>query len=102
MSKHTPGPWIISDGDEWTHDVVTHHGELPDGSPNAWNIATINSRRDECDANLALIAAAPDLLEALEKIMSLVDASGSTPHPSVAKVIGAGRAAIAKVKGEQK
>lgn len=68
MSAHTPGPWVIRDGDEWTYDVVTHHGELPDGSPNAWNVASINGRRDEAKANLSLIAAAPELLAALEDL----------------------------------
>lgn len=66
MSRHTPGPWLIRKGDEWTYDVVTHHGDLPDGSPNSWNIATINGRRDEARDNLMLIAAAPELLAALE------------------------------------
>lgn len=46
----------------------------------------------------SIMAASEDLLEALEVIMDLVDASGSTPHPSVAKVIGDARAAIAKAR----
>ena len=64
-TAHTPSPWIIRKGDEWTHDVVTQHGDSPDGSPNYWNVAPANGRRDEVDANVRLIAAAPDLLEAL-------------------------------------
>lgn len=96
MSGHTKGPWIIRKGDEWTHDVVTHHGELPDGSPNAWNIATINGRRDEAKENLALIAAAPDLLEALDELVRHQEALGR--HNVI---IDKSRAAIAKARGEK-
>lgn len=92
MSGHTPRPWLIRKGDEWTYDVVTHHGDLPDGSPNSWNIATINGRRDEAKDNLMLIAAAPDLLEALEAVMDI-----TTKNP---EVWDQARAAIAKARGE--
>lgn len=71
MSAHTPGPWLIREGDEWTHDVVTHHGENTEGEPMYWNVASANGRRDEVDANLHLIAAAPDLLEALQLILPM-------------------------------
>lgn len=102
MGKHTAGPWIIRDGDEWTHDVVTHHGGLPDGAPNAWNVASINGLRDEAKSNLALIAAAPDLLEALELIL---EARTQEKHmwkakPGESPLHDRCRAAIAKAKGE--
>jgi hypothetical protein len=69
-TKHTPGPWFYRRGDEWTHDVVTLHGELPDGSTNCWTVASINKQREpEHEANARLIAAAPELLEELENIL---------------------------------
>lgn len=103
MSGHTPGPWIIREGDEWTHDVVTHHGELPDGSPNAWNVASINGRRDEAKANLALIAAAPDLLEALQLFVKSMRSPPTGPNMTHEFDIGKAERAIAKaLTGESK
>ena len=61
MSKHTPGPLIITKGDEWTDCI---HTETADQG--IWTVASVNKRRDEFEANRALIAAAPDLLAALK------------------------------------
>ena len=102
MSGHTPGPWAIRKGDEWTRDVVTDHGELPDGSRNHWNVASANIQREECADNLRLISAAPDLLEALDACMGTL--SVCFPNAPVDSVIGknivAARAAIAKATRE--
>ena len=68
--KHTPGPWEIVPGDEWTTDVGTPGGEYDDGRRRHWNIASVNKRRDEWKANRRLIAAAPDMLDVLMKIHS--------------------------------
>lgn len=65
MSKHTPGPWPM----EYTGDgkrIVIGSG-LVEG-PNGYEVAEVYS--DDCpqglaEANGRLIAAAPDLLEAL-------------------------------------
>ena len=68
--NHTPGPWFYVSRDEWSHAVVTQDGTLPDGTGNYWNIASINKNREpEHKANGRLIAAAPDLLEALQWAM---------------------------------
>jgi len=61
-AKHTPGPWEIVKGDEWTTDIGTPEGEYDDGRKRHWNVASVNKRRDEWEANRCLIAAAPDLL----------------------------------------
>ena len=55
----TPGPWLYVRLDEWSHSVCTRHGELPDGSPSYWAIASINKQREpEHEANASFIAAA--------------------------------------------
>lgn len=60
-AKHTPGPWRISSGcDRW---VVQEKGGC---------IACVEQDRKFGEANARLIAAAPELLEALT---SLLDAS---------------------------
>lgn len=76
MSKHTPGPW--------------HYAE---------SSTTVNFARaavhDPEDANAHLIAAAPDLLEALK---ALLDAVVRRDHKD--KALRTARAAIAKAKGQ--
>ena len=102
-TKHTPGPWFYKHEKGW-HDIVTHHGELPDGSPNSWTVASINTRREpEHEANARLIAAAPELLEALQssdRAMSTAKhgyAFEIVAHDSVVRTMI--RAAIAKATG---
>lgn len=68
LRGHTPGPWLVRIGDEWTNSIVTDHGELPDGSRNQWEVASYNLRRDEGRVNARLIASAPALLaEVIER-----------------------------------
>ncbi len=80
MSKHTPGPWEVSGA---TH--VVHFGD--DGA----NICTVSEPRPddqivgyhelelfskdfhEACANAQLIAAAPDLLDALRAVVAISD-----------------------------
>lgn len=61
MSKHTPGPWKVSDhrhrnGEETFRIEHGHVGEI---------VAFMESSANEADARL--IAAAPELLKALER-----------------------------------
>ncbi len=92
MSKHTPGPWVIVRGDEWTTDVATVEGELPDGRPAHWNVASVNKRRDEWEQNRLLITAAPELLEAAIAFVAPFDGIEVVQDSDIAKA----RAAIAK------
>jgi hypothetical protein len=69
MGAHTPGPWEVVQGDEWTTDIGTPEGEYEDGRKRHWNVASVNRRRDEWEANRRLIAAAPDLLWALQSLL---------------------------------
>ena len=103
-AKHTPGPWrvdidraIVADSQArgiW-RTVVADLG-LPT-SPNG---------AQEREANAHLIAAAPDLLEALEELVVTADnmrawierQAAATPEDHAA--IARARAAIAKAKGE--
>lgn len=88
MSGHTSGPWrqsevtpeaVLSGRDQLVADCSHGHRPPP---------------RDEVVGNARLIAAAPELLEALEY---MVDALGfGTEHPSVELA----RAAIAKARGK--
>lgn len=91
--KHTPGPWAVKSGSVWTK-----HSCYEDATQFA-RIAYMDrdcphTRPTERDANARLIAAAPELLEALEKIATWPD--GFT----FIDAIELASAAIAKAKGE--
>lgn len=101
MSKHTQGPWRIDL--ETQHDcsysrssnaIVGANGEPvvlfdPSESEYSWAL-------DPDSADARLIAAAPDLLAALELIVQVYDQGHG-----IECVIGAGRTAIAKATGEK-
>lgn len=95
-TKHTPGPWIIRQGDEWTSSIVTNDGVNALGEPMYWEVASYNLRRAECRANAHLIAAAPELLAALILAKDMMIANDLS-LPYTFEVIDD---AIAKAKGE--
>ena len=106
--KHTPGPWTL---DEDTYTV------LGDGR-NVTRVHTVDDFicdgddaevAEECAANAALIAAAPDLYEALAVLHTLLDfddevAAGVgivTENPDrINRAFEAARAALRKARGE--
>ena len=90
MKQHTPGPWAILERAEdsrthisnGAHIVCTLGTTRTDGSPNH-------------SANARLIAAAPEMLDALQAVC---DACGASDTLLMAQV----RAALAKAKGGAK
>lgn len=71
-NKFTPGPWlIIPGGDEWNQGRIATIEPAPETmlEINYWTVAEVNNRRHESAANARLIAAAPDLLYALEQMI---------------------------------
>lgn len=97
MSKHTPGPWSIGDDNNATCEVIAGPVAIPldriGRSPDAGSEYIIS--RDEMSANARLIAAAPDLLAALERLERLSGSAMMTDDPAREWA----RAAIAKAKG---
>jgi hypothetical protein len=99
MSTHTPEPWTLI----YANDGRTYicGGEpLPHGGL-GW-LAQVNVDLDpdgpencEGDANAVLMCAAPELLEACEKLVYWHGLTGEADTPIVASA----RAAIAKAKG---
>lgn len=92
MSKHTPGPWIL-DKERVAHFYRVYDSELrlvatvPAGSRTKPSWLAI--------PNLQLIAAAPDLYEALKDALSLIE----TLSPMEGDTCRKARAAIAKAEG---
>lgn len=106
-TKHTPGPWRVGDAGNTVFGPKTAH-------PSPVSICTISGptpriNPEEKRANARLIAAAPDLLEALEAICARV--AGEFDNPALVRLGGAlgdtnediraiSAAAIIKARGE--
>ncbi len=76
--KHTKGPWKVGGKTGFINQLAIEP-----------SIGTAYGAGEELQANARLIAAAPDLLEALEALLE--------GNPSV---VAKARAAVAKAKGE--
>lgn len=99
MSKHTPAPWNIQIDWEDRYPICIIDPTTTNHPQGALHICNVNPNlSDESQANARLIAAAPELLAALE---ALENTASNTFHnnPKLAEVIQAARAAIAKAQG---
>jgi hypothetical protein len=91
--KHTPGPWRTFVWNEFAGEAVIQKVVVINDNK---EIAKFSRGTDEVMANARLIAAAPELLEALE-MLAAVDfgADGSVERGALLA-----RIAIAKARGE--
>jgi hypothetical protein len=92
MNKNSPGPWHLA-------EIVRHPTFVMAGLQCVCEIAhpgDFSNPSPDASANARLIAAAPDLLEALEKIAS---SDGSLHGTCVRDLKEIARAAINKAKG---
>lgn len=113
MSTHTPGPWHLGRPDRDGEDahmceVMTKYttasgaGTLPcyDIICRTWSphqlVASVRLTRSECQANARLIAAAPELLEALK----LAVRQNEHDMLMTGEELRNARAAIAKATGD--
>jgi hypothetical protein len=97
MSKFTPGPWHV--GGMYKCTIYDH---MDQRIANSFDGILVTQRSDaECEANARLIAAAPDLHEALQFIESLYDDEKSVGELAMAlyEARNMARAALAKVEG---
>jgi hypothetical protein len=98
VSAHTPGPWMTSEHDANGQRIVRgEHIEVA----TCWH-HSVGSIEKEMEANAALIAAAPDMLAALEQ--ALADSDMPAVHGNAADYLFpwriAARAAIAQARGQ--
>lgn len=84
--KHTTGPWTTAEGP--TYCAIRTDGRV------IADMRLVGLHYNKADA--ALIAAAPDLLEALQRLM---DAPSHGTHQAMSRACEAARAAIAKATG---
>ena len=89
---HTPGPWtILPNTPHFVRAMHPAEGMQP--------VATVYHFDGELAANARLIAAAPELLEALEAVLPDLEHYVATHGPGPDKRLAAARAAIAKARG---
>lgn len=109
-AKHLPGPWFVSrdprPGMEWNNHIASvenPHLEV------CWMFHTSDKDDNETgEANAALVAAAPELLEALQAFVTAAKSWHDFHHGSdtiacdwLCECIPAGEAALAKAAGQQ-
>lgn len=101
-ARHTPGPWEIGsinkrDKNLWWAAVFTPKSTGKFHTPRACEALGVD--REECEANARLIAAAPDMLEALQFICNGIGGGGDAPEAVLMKWKRRGADAIAKAEG---
>lgn len=91
-SKHAPGPWAYQeDSDAYTHIVR--------GPGNRFICQLAQTPSAEIEANARLIAAAPELLEALKDLIGWVPGGVHFHTDAPQKAVERASAAIAKATG---
>jgi hypothetical protein len=96
MSKHTPGPWAA---ELWNNSSTDDIGWTITRNGSRVPTSTFDGDEAEAEANARLIAAAPDLLEALSAMLEQFNYNTITGivHDESAAIAKA-RAAIAKAE----
>lgn len=95
--KHTPRPWFIHPDVDHPYEIQIAAGPLDDeGCPEVWVAECFGGLSDgEREANARLIAAAPEMLDALLEAKSEMR-DWSLDHPAMRQI----DAAIAKATGQ--
>lgn len=93
-TQHTPGPWFF---DQHGHVYGTLNGQQIEGVPGGKTISHPHVCTPRCIANARLIAAAPELLEALADCVAHMHWTQPKGEAALKKA----KAAIAKATGEQ-
>jgi hypothetical protein len=103
QTKHTKGPWVRRGADTYRWQIETV-GDVRKATVIARITTPSKGGPDASDANAHLIAAAPDMLEALEAISPMLPRSMTTAthgDPVWTDAIRKVDAAIKKARGEQ-
>lgn len=96
MSKHTPAPWLMARNDCHSGGMATiHHcigNDWIEIWTDTWCTEGCELTEERMEANAMLMLAAPEMLAALEAVVSVADRA--------TKEFDMARAAIAKARGE--
>lgn len=96
MGKHTPGPWEASAGDVYAEPTSGFPMKVAAAFAQRGDVVQM----EQVAANARLIAAAPELLEALEAAIKWAAPMAEAPVEARPEWFDKCRAAIAKATGE--
>lgn len=96
MSEFTKGSWVVSEASCVELEILSSDNIFICSTPNIDPDNTGFNVCNETAANMDLIAAAPDMFEALEYCLDSLGNEYALPNECIAEV----RSAIAKAKGE--
>jgi len=103
MAKHTPGPWFADEPHSGDADRAVYSLTAVNKSRHyvarVYGGGPLAPRDPEMDANARLIAAAPDMLRALERLVWLNTSQGVSDYDYDTAMENA-NAAIARAHGE--
>lgn len=95
---HTPGPWVVHP--TALHPAVRSVGQAEIAPRRICTVGSMNGSPVD-ERNARLIAAAPELLEALQGLVAVLDRQLHSPHAAPrASPLGRARAAIQKATGD--
>lgn len=101
-AKHTPGKWYFETDGEGT--PAQHHDRYIVAENGGGRVCTMHPPNDggrsAMDANARLIAAAPELLAALEALLETCELNLDEMEPETVQVIESAHATIQKATGE--
>lgn len=93
--QHTPGPWRMTLDDFGDYTIQPQHEELAIAAVVNGSFKNLVGEGEEQKANACLIAAAPDLLEALHQCLGSLKALGA----DIGYAATTARTAIDKAEG---
>jgi hypothetical protein len=101
MSKHTNGPWLVFCKDDRYPGIEAEHKSIVIfGNDGESGQGVRGDTREEALANARLIAAAPELLEASQSLLAIVESEFPDYVCDNDRRVVAARNVIAKVTGE--
>ena len=100
-SKHTPGPWEAVKETNSSRGWLVWPSARECQEPYPIAGITLKGKLGEEDANARLIAAAPDMAEALDNLLTWAEHSGFEIDLQDAQVWFDARAALALARGEK-
>ena len=98
-TKHTPGPWAADMEPTDDGQIYVYPAKYPEYDNDRKDICDVHAYHgsEQRDANAALIAAAPELLEALNEILHCIEMGAGDERWNAA--CEAARARVAKAEG---